>query len=186
MSTNDSFETNVHNPSAFEETGPPAGSQRGFVHHVMALSILMIIHAAIEVLIGLGSATAAIVVPMMIRAEEAGRQGRRVNAPPMPQGLEWMLMAVYGGIGILFVLIGVIGIWAGIRMMKFRSRTMGIVALSSGLVALFGCYCIPTAIGLFIYGLIVLLNPQVRQAFDMGEQGYSTAEIQDHFSRLPG
>lgn len=186
MSINDSFETNIHNPYAFQQTGPPAGSQRGLVHHVMALSILMIIHASIEVLIGFGSAAAAIVVPMMIRAEAAGRQGQGMNATPMPPGLEWMLMAVYGGIGLFLLLIGGAGIWAGIRMMKFRSRTFGIVALSSGLITLFTCYCFPTSIGLFIYGLIVLLNPEVRQAFDMGEHGYSAADIQDHFSRLPG
>ena len=49
-----------------------------------------------------------------------------------------------------------------------------------------GCYCLPTAIGLFIYGLIVLLNPSVKRAFEMGEQGYSANKIQNHFARLPG
>lgn len=69
-------------------------------------------------------------------------------------------------------------------MLKFRGRTLGIVALSSGLLSIAGCYCLPTAIGLFIYGLIVLLNEPVKRAFAMGEQGRSASEIQTHFDRL--
>jgi hypothetical protein len=72
----------------------------------------------------------------------------------------------------------------GIRMLKFRGRTLGIVALSSGLLSIAGCYCLPTAIGLFIYGLIVLLNEPVKRAFAMGEQGRSASEIQNQFDRL--
>ena len=49
-----------------------------------------------------------------------------------------------------------------------------------------GCYCLPTAIGLFVYGLIVLLNEPVKRAFAMGEQGRTAAEIQNHFARLSG
>ena len=105
---------------------------------------------------------------------------------PFPVGFEWMMLAIYGSMGLVSLVIGVLGIWAGIRMMRFRGRTFGIVALSSGLLSLAGCYCLPTAIGLFVYGLIVLLNPSVKHAFEMGEQGHSANEIQNHFARLAG
>ena len=107
-------------------------------------------------------------------------------AAPMPAGFEWIMLAFYGSMGLIFLVVGVLGIWAGIRMLKFRGRTLGIVALSSGLLSMFGCYCLPTAIGLFIYGLIVLLNEPVKRAFAMGEQGRTASEIQNQFARLPG
>ena len=104
----------------------------------------------------------------------------------MPAGFELIMLAMYGSMGLISLVIGVLGIWAGIRMLKFRGRTLGIVALSSGLLSIAGCYCLPTAIGLFIYGLIVLLNEPVKRAFAMGEQGTSAADIQNQFARLPG
>lgn len=113
-----------------------------------------------------------------------GRPG--MPAPPMPVEMETIMLVMYGGAGLVLLSIGILGVWGGVRIMKFRSYTLGIVALSGGLLAIFGCYCAPTAIALFIYGLIVLLNPQVKQAFEMGEQGHSPADIQNHFARLPG
>ncbi|MBC7964884.1 MAG: hypothetical protein H7Z17_03070 [Fuerstia sp.] len=95
------------------------------------------------------------------------------------------MMATYGGMGLVSFVTGVLGIWAGIRMLSFRGRTFGIVAVSLGLLSLFGCYCLPTAIGLFAYGLIVLLNPSVKRAFEIAEQGYKPNEIQNHYARLP-
>ena len=109
-----------------------------------------------------------------------------VPAAPMPAGFELIMLAMYGSMGLISLVIGVLGIWAGIRMLKFRGRTLGIVALSSGLLSIAGCYCLPTAIGLFIYGLIVLLNEPVKRAFAMGEQGRTASEIQNKFARLPG
>lgn len=109
-----------------------------------------------------------------------------VTAAPMPAGFELIMLAMYGSMGLISLVIGVLGIWAGIRMLKFRGRTLGIVALSSGLLSIAGCYCLPTAIGLFIYGLIVLLNEPVKRAFAMGEQGRTASEIQNQFARLPG
>ncbi len=190
MSSNDPdpFGTNIHNPYAFSETTspqPPAGSQRGMVHHVMALSILMIVQGSLTTLCGLGAGAMALVVPAIIKAQAGMPRQPGMPAQPMPPEMEWFMLAIYGGIGVVLLSTGSIGIWAGIRLMKFRGRTLGIVALSTGLLAIFGCYCLPTAIGLFIYGLIVLVNPQVKLAFEMGEQGRSPADIQSHFARLP-
>ena len=156
------------------------------VHHVMALSILMIVQGSLTTLCGLGAGALALVMPAIIKAQAGMPRQPGMPAQPMPPEMEWFMLAIYGGIGVVLLSTGSIGIWAGIRMMKFRGRTLGIVALSTGLLAIFGCYCLPTAIGLFIYGLIVLVNPQVKLAFEMGEQGRSPAEIQSHFARLPG
>jgi len=191
MSSNDPdpFGTNIHNPYAFSETTSPqtpTGSQRGMVHHVMALSILMIVQGSLSALVGLGLGAMALVVPAMIKAQGGFPQRPGMPAQQMPAQMEWIMLAAYGGIGVVLLSTGILGIWGGIRIMKFRGRTLGVVALSAGLLGIFSCYCFPTAIGLFIYGLIVLLNPQVKQAFEMGEQGVTAADIQSHFARLPG
>lgn len=190
MSSNDPFISNTQNPYSFQEAAPaqlPADMQRGLVHHVTALSILTIVQGSLVTLFGLGLMAMALVMPAMLKAQAEMRPQPRMPArPPMPEHVELTLLFVYGGMGVISLVIGVLGIWAGIRMLKFRGRTLGFVALSSGLLTIAGCYCLPTAIGLFIYGLIVLLNEPVRRAFTMGEQGRTAAEIQNHFSRPPG
>ena len=213
MSSNDPFSGNTQNPYSFSDTPQVQISpemQRGLVHHVMALSILTIVQGSLVTLYGVGMIGLAFVMPALIQAQgripvapmpvapapvelapEEPTPVAPVPAAPlpvtaMPAGFEWIMLAVYGSMGLIFLVVGVLGIWAGIRMLKFRGRTLGIVALSSGLLSMFGCYCLPTAIGLFIYGLIVLLNEPVKRAFAMGEQGRTASEIQNQFARLPG
>lgn len=191
MSTNvpDPFGTNTDNPYAFNQTTAPqpkTGSPREMVNHVMALSILMIVQGSLSALCGLGVGALALVMPAVMKAQ-AGMPPRPGMPPQqMPPEMEWILVVTYGGMAVVLLGTGIFGIWGGIRIMKFRGRTLGIVALSVGLFAMFGCYCAPTAIALFIYGLIVLLNPPVKQAFEMGEQGRTADEIRNHFARLPG
>ena len=189
MSSNDPLGTSAHNPYSYSDTPQvqlPTDMQRGLVHHVTALSILTMVQGSLVTLYGIGLAVLAFVMPVFIQAQ--GGMPRRAGMPaaPMPAGFEWMMLAIYGSMGLVSLVIGVLGIWAGIRMLKFRGRTLGIVALSSGLLSFAGCYCLPTAIGLFVYGLIVLLNEPVKRAFVMGEQGRTAAEIQNHFARLSG
>ena len=191
MSSNDPdpFGTNTDNPYAFNQTTAPqpkAASQQGMVNHVMALSILMIVQGSLSSLCGLGVGAMALIMPAIIKAQ-AG-MAPRPGMPPqqMPPEMEWIMIGMYGGMAVVLLGTGILGIWGGIRIMKFRGYTLGIVALSAGLLAIFGCYCAPTAIALFIYGLIVMLNPPVKQAFEMGEQGRTADEIRNHFGRLPG
>ena len=208
MSSNDPFGTNTHNPYSYSDTPQvqlPTDMQRGLVHHVTALSILTIAQGSLVTLYGIGLGVLAFVMPVFIQAQggipvapapvepapvelepEEPIPVAPIPVAPFPVGFEWMMLAVYGSMGLISLVIGVLGIWAGIRMMRFRGRTFGIVALSSGLLSIAGCYCLPTAIGLFVYGLIVLLNEPVKRAFAMGEEGRTAAEIQNHFARLSG
>ena len=156
------------------------------VNHVMPLSILMIVQGSLSALCGLGVGAMAFVMPALIKFQAGMPQRPAMPPQQMPPEMEWIMVAMYGGAGVILLGTGILGIWGGIRIMKFRGRTLGIVALSTGLLGIFGCYCFPTAIALFIYGLIVLLNPQVKQAFEMGEQGRTSDEIRNHFARLPG
>ncbi len=155
------------------------------VHHVIVLGVLMIVHGALSVLCGIGAGAMAFIFPAMMKAQAGMPPGPGVPPPPMPPQLEWVVIAIYGGAGLVLLTTGTLGLWAGIQVMKFRGHTLGIIALSAGLLTILSCYCFPTSIALFIYGLIVLLNPPVKQAFEMGQQGYSADDVRTHFSRLP-
>ncbi len=87
----------------------------------------------------------------------------------------------YGGIGVALLAIGILQIYAGIRNLSFKGRTVGIVALSFGILTVFTCWCAPTAIGLAIYGLIVYLSPAVTHAFQLRKDGVSKDNILARF-----
>jgi hypothetical protein len=157
--------------------GLPSG--RGMVGHVMVVSILMIVQGALEALVGGGLVVLGAVFPTMMQAEM--RRGGGPPGGPSPEAMSWIMLAVYGGLGLLVLLGAVLHIWAGISNLKFRRRTLGIVALGVGLVSTFTCYCAPTSIALAVYGLVVYLSPQVAQAFTMGQAGKTRAEIDAAF-----
>ena len=72
---------------------------------------------------------------------------------------------------------------AGFHNYRFRGRTLGIVALAGGMLTVATCYCLPTAVVLCVYGLIVYLNREASEAFYLGEEGRTPQEI---FAAFPG
>jgi hypothetical protein len=98
------------------------------------------------------------------------------SAPP-PDAVLGMASAIYVVMGAPAVISGVLCIIAGIKNLKFRSRTLGMVALGSCAASVLTCYCLPTGIGLMVYGLIVYINDQTAKAFELGEQGMTTEQV---------
>jgi hypothetical protein len=96
---------------------------------------------------------------------------------PPPEQLGWIMLGMYGGMGLIALVAGGLHLFAGIRTYRFRSRTLGFVALGGGLAALFTCYCAPSAIARSVNGLITYMNPEVAQAFAMGDAGKTREEI---------
>ena len=45
------------------------------------------------------------------------------------------------------------------------------------------CYCAPTSLSAMVYGLVVLFNTDVIQAFQMAESGMPPSEIRAHFAQ---
>jgi hypothetical protein len=101
-----------------------------------------------------------------------------------PETMSQILVIVYGSLAGVMLVIGVLRIVAGIGVLRFRGRVFGMVTLVAGLGVVVSCYCLPTSIALAIYGLIVLLDRPVVTAFELGQQGYSSDEIQTAFARL--
>jgi len=148
---------------------------RGMVRHVPVVAILMIIQGALEALMGLGLVAMGIFFPLMMQAEMQ-QQGGPPGAPS-PEAMTWIFLAMYGGMGLAALVAAILHIFAGIRTYKFRGRTFGLVAAIGGMVSVFSCYCGPTTAALGVYGLITYMNPEVTQAFAMGEAGKTREEI---------
>jgi hypothetical protein len=86
-------------------------------------------------------------------------------------------------VGVAAFVSGVLNVIGGIRLLKYRGRTFAITALFANIIPLFTCYCLPTSLGVMIYGLIVMFQTDVAQAFELGAQGLTPDEIQDHLHR---
>lgn len=164
----------AQNPYANFSTSASAGTSSslagGLISHVRIVSILMIVQGSLVVLLGIFMAVMGFVMPAIMQADP--NFANTPNAPPM-----WIFPTIYGGLGFMLLVVGVLNILAGIRNYRFRSRGLGITAMSMGMAAALTCYCAPTAIGLLIYGLIVYLNPQVAAAFALAQQGYTPDQI---------
>jgi hypothetical protein len=158
-------------------TLPPA-QEPGLVGHVRVVAILMMVQGTLEILMGFFWVTMAALFPTLTSMME-GQQ----NQPPPPEEALWFIIVLYGGIGVVHLVVGILHAYAGYHNYSFKRRTLGIVALSSGVGTLFGCYCLPTAVALSVYGLIVYLNGPVGRAFTMGDEGYPGDAILVTFSR---
>jgi len=133
------------------------------VGQVKIVCILMLIHGITVVLMGGGLIAAGIFM---------------MTIPPPPGGgpEPWIMGGVYAGWGVLVLACGALNGVAGVRVMLFRNRVLGLVALFTNIFVLFTCYCAITAIGMMVYGLIVLFQPDVARAFELVSQGATPDE----------
>lgn len=147
------------------------------VSQVKVVAILMIVYGAIMSLTGLGVAA---FVPFMIAVDNSASVNRRRDET----GMMVMLVIFLVG-GLLILAIGVLHLIAGIRCLKFRGRVLALVALFSNIPAVFTGYCSLFAIGMAVYGLIVMFDGDVARAFERGEEGVSPEDILLEFAPRP-
>lgn len=169
----------MENPyqSPVESSGPlgeplPIGAyarQPGLVRHVRIVAVLMIIQGVLESVVGVVVGAMAFYLPLIVT--------RHQPETPPPQHLFWTVTVVYGVIAIIMMTAAGLHILAGQQNYHFRGRTLGIVAMATGMATLFTCYCLPTAVGIGVYGLIVFLNDEVAEAFRMGEARHKAKDI---------
>jgi hypothetical protein len=141
------------------------------VGQVKVVGILMLVHG-ITVII-MGGILAALGI-MMLGVGPAGG-----GAGPEP----WIFAIIYIAWGFLVLACGVLNAVGGVRVMTFRNRVLGLVALFSNILVLFSCYCALTAIGMMVYGLIVLFQPDVVHAFEMVARGATPEEVVGRLTR---
>ncbi|MDX1945677.1 MAG: hypothetical protein SFU86_09715 [Pirellulaceae bacterium] len=139
---------------------------RGLIGHVPVVAML---------LIGVGLLEVTLAGFMLVFA------GLATLVPPEAGEFPTAMVVFVGVLSLPAAVCGVLRVVAGVYNLRFRRRTLGMVALVAGLATVFTFYCAPTSIALGIYGLIVYLNDSVTEAFALGDQGKTQDEIRRAF-----
>lgn len=137
---------------------------RGKVPHIEWLSIVMMVHGVLMLLVA-----AFMLLYMAVFGASMAAEGVSPT-----DALPGEVLGIMGGFGlILSTLLGVPGalqVLAGWYMRSFRYRWLSLLALAGGLlmsiVSCVGMYCIPTALGLTIWGFVVLFDTDVVKRFE--------------------
>ncbi len=170
------YQSPAFDPQHFKDVpfqSPVGANDYGWVSQVRIVAVLNGVQGALEIPIGLLYVGMAFFIPALMEAGNANRPPG--NGPPPEFGM--MMTVIYLAVGIPVLIAGVLRILAAVRNFQFRSRTLGIISMVLGLVSMFSCYCAPTGIALLVYGLLVYLNPAVRMAFAMGDEGVPASQI---------
>jgi hypothetical protein len=132
------------------------------VAQVHVVAILMIVHGTLVSLMGAFYTMQGPAICVSFWAPNSG-----IFAPSGQRAFDLIniLYPIYAVIGLPVLAVGILNIVAGIRCLRLRGRVLAIVALCSNIFPVFTCYCLPTSIGLMIYGLIVLFHSEVAFAF---------------------
>ncbi len=160
--------------AAFDANGLPSSS--GMVSQVMVVGILQIVFGAMELLMGGLLLFYAVLFAFVMPNMEKGS-----DVPP-PEVLFWgsIGLAVAGTVVFCFSILRIV---TGIYSFWFKQRTMMLVSLIGGMITVFTCYCSLFSLGVGIYGLIVMLDPAVRQAYRLSAEGVPAEEIKARFAR---
>jgi hypothetical protein len=146
------------------------------VGQVKVVGILMMVNGLIITITG--GVIAAVGPMMMAVAPPAAGGGAGGGLPPE------LFLVIYGILGGVILLCGVVNVFAGYRVMGLRNRILGIVALFlNSIPFLITCYCGLTIIPMMIYGLIVLFQPDVGRAFEYVAGGATPDEAVRKFTR---
>lgn len=192
---NDNYPDRPQSPFGDAQTGPreitigpdgqiilPPDQRRGMVGHVPVVGWLLLVQSVIQLVFSVALMVLAVMLPEVMSEALQKNPAMQNQADFSPQQLQWLVTAVYGGMGAALLLISLLGIVASVQILRFRSYTLCIVATSGTFFTLFaGFYCCVTAFPVAIYGLIVLLNGPVKQAFQLSKQGATARQIKAAF-----
>jgi hypothetical protein len=146
--------------------------------HIRVVAVLMMVQGFFEVVVGGVITVMAFVFPAGIAAMMAADPQVQAEGGPDPQAAARMMMVIYLVMGLAGVIPGLVHLAAGFRNVQYRGRTLGMAALGlGGLGTTPIVVCLPTAVILGVYGIVVYVQPSSVKAFEMGEQGYSAEAI---------
>ncbi len=171
-------------PSQGKNAEIPPAQQPGMVGQIRIVSILMMVQGSLDLLAGFGLIAMGVFTGVLMKDTFAQNPQLQQGDGPSPEVMANIMLFGYGGIGVVVLIIALLNLYAGYRNWQYKSRTLGIVALFTGLGTIFTCYCAPTSLALCIYGMIVYLNSSSTLAFRMGEDGFSGDQIAITFSPL--
>lgn len=146
---------------------------------IKVVAILLMVEGGLELLMGI---FLCILGPAMTAFMRAAPPPTTTSGPPPPPEV---FAAIYIAMGAPTVIAGILKVIGGIRNVSLKSRTFGFVALGSSVLSLSSCYCIPTALALGVYGLIVYVNERSAQAFKLVETGMSAEQAIAQVDGMP-
>lgn len=154
---------------------PQSGIRRSVLTHIRVISILMIVHGIMLVLVGVLYVGMAFVMPSFVLAQN--QQMKQASGGPSPEQMNTILLVTYGLMGAAGFLPGILQIFAGLSNLRLKNRILGLFALLGGLVAVATCYCLPTAVALGVYGLVIYFNESAVKAFALAADGMTVEQI---------
>ncbi len=142
----------------------------GKAKYVPWVAVSMIVHGGLMLIAAIGFIVMIVfLVPQMTEQIEKQQQMQRQENPNAPQfpkeGMTALLYGTYGAMSAFLFVIGILGIYAGIRNYGYQNRILGIITMILNMGSIFFCWCLPFSIGLLIFGLIVYLSPEADRAF---------------------
>jgi uncharacterized membrane protein HdeD (DUF308 family) len=158
MSNNPFSDVPPSNPYAVSTEVSANGD--GYVKQIPIIGTLTIVQSILELLVGACVVGLGFFMEVMANNPKFVEEMQKSNMPP--HFLTWL----YVGIGIVVLIVGIMRLVSGIMIVRKRGRMFGIISAIVGLGTSFTCYCAPTAIGLAIYTLVVLIQPAVAAEFD--------------------
>jgi hypothetical protein len=173
------YQTPAFDPKHFQDQpafAPGAASDYGWVSQVRIFALLNAVQGLLEIPVGLFVAGIGIALPALQKLEQA-KNNNAGRFGPAEESMLLFISVLYVVVGIPLLISGILRVAAGWQNYRFRGRTLSLVSIIGGMVSIFSCYCVPTALGLLVYCLILHLNPAVQAAFDMARQGRSVAQI---------
>jgi hypothetical protein len=150
----------------------PGGISASILTQQRVIAILMIVQGVLSLIMGVFFLGAAFLLPQMIAADMR-RQG---NGPPVEQ-MQTIMLVAYGGMAACGILPGLLQIFAGFQNIWLKGYVLGLIGLGAGALSFGTCYCLPTALALLIYGLIIYFHETTRLAFQMASQGQTYDQI---------
>lgn len=167
-----------HFATRSDEPGPlPPPHDPGLAGHIRVVAVLMMVQGFFELAFGGVLAVMAFVFPAAWAAMMAADPQLQQEGAPDPEVAARMMLVLYLVMGLAGVVPGLVHLVAGGRNLFYRGRTLGIVALCMGVATFPLLLCLPTALLLAVYGLVVYLNTSSAKAFAMGEAGYSAEAV---------
>lgn len=122
----------------------------GRSEHVRPLAITLVVHGGLLVLWG---------VLLALIAALAAVGPQHAGSDPAKGA------AILAGLTVGALVPGALQVAAGIQMLGWRGRRLGIVALVGGIFSVPSCFCVPSALVVLVWGLLVLADTEVRVRF---------------------
>ena len=127
------------------------------------VAVLLIIHGFLGISVGIIFAISAIFMSDTIA--RGGGWG------PDPVEAKTRVTITSGVMAACGFIPGVLQMVAGFMSLWLKGYTTGLIAIGSSVAMVVACYCAPTALILFFYGLVIYLLPTTRRAFALAQQG---------------